>query len=145
MRTTLTQLLAPGVAAAALCASAIVGLSNPPAAPAAPGDPFTPQPNTWCPGRMGPMGFENVQWDPTVCHVWYTVPSGMGNVMVLDRDGNPMNVGILADVPPPTLTPPPPPPPPPPHPFCSPRGALIIIPPICDEIGVDIPPGSVHN
>ena len=111
-----------------------------PTSPAAPGDPFTPQPNTWCPGRMGPMGFENVQWDPNVCHVWYTVPSGTGKVMVLDRDGNPMNVGILADVPAPTLTPPPPPPP---HPFCSPRGALIIIPPICDTIGVDIPPGSV--
>jgi hypothetical protein len=24
----------------------------------------------------------------------------------------------------------------PPHPFCTPRGGLIIIPPICDEIGV---------
>ncbi len=132
-------LLTGGVLAAA-CG---IALAVPGPSRAAPGDPFTPQPNTWCPGRMGPMGFENVQWDPTVCHVWYTVPSGMGNVMVLDRDGNPMNVGILADVPPPTLTPPPAPPPPPPHPFCSPRGALIIIPPICDTIGVDIPPGSV--
>ena len=29
--------------------------------------------------------------------------------------------------------------------LCSPRGALIIIPPICDEIGVDWPPGSLQN
>lgn len=91
------------------------------------------------------MGFDNVQWNPNVCHTWYTVPSGQGNVMVLDRDGNPMNVGIWADAPPPTLTPPPPPPPAPPHPFCTPRGALIIIPPICDEIGVDLPVGSVSG
>lgn len=133
------------VALGALVAGAAIVASSPDAAQAAPGDPFTPQPNTWCPGRMGPMGFDNVQWDPTVCHIWYTVPSNMGNVMVLDRNGNPMNVGILADVPPPTLTPPPPPPPAPPHPFCTPRGALIIIPPICDEIGVDLPPGSVKQ
>ena len=31
------------------------------------------------------------------------------------------------------------------HPFCSPAGVLIIIPPICDEIGVDWPPGSLQN
>lgn len=114
-------------------------------AQAGPGDPFTPQPNTWCPGQMGPMGFTNLQWDNSVCHTWYTVPFGMGNVPILDLKGQAMASPILADVPPPTLTPAAPPPPPPPHPFCTPRGALIIIPPICDQIGVDLPPGSLNR
>ena len=34
---------------------------------------------------------------------------------------------------------------PPGTPFGSPRGSLIIIPPICDEIGVDLLPGSVSG
>lgn len=136
-------LLAVG-AAGAVAASVIAGPGIPFAA-AAPGDPFTPQPNTWCPGRMGPMGFTNLGWDPNVCHTWYTVPFGMGNVPIYDLQGNAMRSPILADVPAPTLTPAPPPPPPPPHPFCTPRGALIIIPPICDEIGVDLPQGSVSG
>ena len=33
----------------------------------------------------------------------------------------------------------PPPPPPPPTPFCTPRGGLFIVGPICDEIGVGPP------
>jgi hypothetical protein len=32
-----------------------------------------------------------------------------------------------------------PPPPPPAHPFCTPRGGLFIVGPICDEIGVGPP------
>jgi hypothetical protein len=32
-----------------------------------------------------------------------------------------------------------PPPPPPPTPFCTPRGGLFIVGPICDEIGVGPP------
>jgi hypothetical protein len=35
--------------------------------------------------------------------------------------------------------------PPPGMPFCSPRGSLIIIPPICDEIGYDWPPSSLRR
>jgi hypothetical protein len=35
--------------------------------------------------------------------------------------------------------PPPPPPPPAPTPFCTPRGGLFIVGPICDEIGVGPP------
>ncbi|MGA8332135.1 MAG: hypothetical protein WB777_23025 [Mycobacterium sp.] len=60
---------------------------------------------------------------------------GKGNV----RFGGTANDSfVLADVPAPVYDPPPPPPPSPqpPHPFCTPRGGLIIIPPICDEIGV---------
>jgi hypothetical protein len=96
-------------------------------------DPFAAQPNGWCPGEALP--FNNIQWDMGVCHTWYTVPFGQGNVRMLDLEGNPLDSFISADIPAPMLTPPPPPPPPGPRPFCSPRGALIIIPPICDEIG----------
>ena len=54
-------------------------------------------------------------------------------------------------VPPPVAPPPPVGPapaplaPPPGMPFCSPRGSLFIIPPICDEIGYDWPPGSLKR
>jgi hypothetical protein len=95
--------------------------------------PFAAQPNDWCPGEALP--FNNIQWDMGVCHTWYTVPFGQGNVRMVDLQGNPLDSFISADIPAPMLTPPPQPPPPGPRPFCSPRGALIIIPPICDEIG----------
>jgi len=107
-------------------------------------DPFPAQPHSWCPGEALP--FNNIQWDMGACHTWYTVPFGQGNVRMVDLKGNPLDSFISADIPAPMLTPPPPPPPlPPGTPFCSPRGALIIIPPICDEIGVDLPPGSVKH
>jgi alkanesulfonate monooxygenase SsuD/methylene tetrahydromethanopterin reductase-like flavin-dependent oxidoreductase (luciferase family) len=114
------------------------------AAGTAQADPFAAQPHSWCPGQALP--FNNIQWDTGVCHTWYTVPFGQGNVRMVDLHGNPLDSFISADLPAPMLTPPPPPPPPPPGtPFCSPRGALIIIPPICDEIGVDLPPGSLQR
>ncbi|UMB70462.1 hypothetical protein [Mycobacterium paraterrae] len=97
-------------------------------------DPFAAQPHSWCPGQALP--FSNIQWNMGVCHTWYEVPFGKGNVRIVDLHGNPLDSFISADIPAPMLTPPPPPPPKPPHPFCTPRGALIIIPPICDEIGV---------
>lgn len=133
------------VLTAALCAAGAAAAGMLPTANAGPGDTFTPQPNTWCPGDGGPLGFENLGWDPTVCHVWYTVPFGEGNTPIYDLQGNAMASPVLADVPPPVRTEPPAPPPGPPVPFCSPRGSLILIPPICDEIGVDIPPGSVNR
>jgi hypothetical protein len=77
-----------------------------------------------------------MQWAMGVCHTWYEVPFGQGNVRMVDTHGNPVNSFVSADTPAPVFTPPPSPPPPPPHPFCTPRGNLIIIPPICDEIGV---------
>ena len=114
------------------------------AAGTAQADPFAAQPHSWCPGQALP--FNNIQWGMGVCHTWYTVPFGQGNVRMVDVQGNSLDSFISADIPAPMLTPPPPPPPPPPGtPFCSPRGALIIIPPICDEIGVDLPPGSLQR
>jgi hypothetical protein len=106
-------------------------------------DPYQAPPNNWCPGQAKP--FPHIRWDESVCHTWYTVPAGTGNVLMVDLQGNPVDSWISADIPAPAFTPPPPPPPAAPHPFCTPRGAFIIIPPICDEIGVDIPPGSVKQ
>jgi hypothetical protein len=97
-------------------------------------DPFSPQPHSWCPGQGVP--YRGIGWDMGVCHTWYIVPVGQGNVPF---GGTTNGSFVLADVPPPVFTPPPPAPPPPPHPFCTPRGGLIIIPPICDEIGVHVP------
>jgi hypothetical protein len=94
-------------------------------------DPFAAQPHSWCPGQGLP--FRGIEWDMGVCHTWYVVPVGQGNVRFAgSTDGS----FVSADIPAPVFTPPPPPPPAPPHPFCTPRGGLIIIPPICDEIGV---------
>ena len=94
-------------------------------------EPFSPQPHSWCPGQGLP--FRGIEWDMGVCHTWYVVPVGQGNVRFAgSTDGS----FVSADIPAPTFTPPPPPPPAPSHPFCTPRGGLIIIPPICDEIGV---------
>jgi hypothetical protein len=111
---------------------------------AAQADTFSAQPHSWCPGEALP--FNNIQWDMKMCHTWYTVPFGQGNVRMVDLKGNPLDSFIAADIAAPVFEAPPPPPPlPPGTPFCSPRGALIIIPPICDEIGVDLPPGSVKH
>jgi hypothetical protein len=97
-------------------------------------DPFAAQPHSWCPGQGLP--FPGIQWDMGVCHTWYEVPFGQGNVRMNDVHGNPVSSFVSADIPAPVFNAPPSPPPPPPHPFCTPRGNLIIIPPICDEIGV---------
>jgi hypothetical protein len=94
-------------------------------------DTFSPQPHSWCPGQGVP--YRGIGWDMGVCHTWYIVPMGQGNVPF---GGTTNGSFVLADVPAPVFTPPPPPPPPPPHPFCTPRGGLFIVGPICDEIGV---------
>jgi hypothetical protein len=131
----LSRLATTVVAAGAVTTAGLVLSAN-----TAQADPFAAQPHSWCPGEALP--FDNIQWDMSMCHTWYYVPFGQGNVRMVDLKGNPLDSFIAADGPAPILTPPPPPPPLPPHPFCSPRGALIIIPPICDEIGVDLHPAQ---
>lgn len=121
------------VAAAVVAAGVIAGAGLVLDTATAHADPFPAQPHSWCPGQALP--FQNLQWDMGVCHTWYIVPFGQGNVRMVDLKGNALDSFISADGPAPILTPPPPPPPAPPHPFCTPRGSLIIIPPICDEIG----------
>ena len=138
MMNRLSKVQLPLVAVGAVAAVVALGTGS------AQADPFPAEPHSWCPGQALP--FNNIQWDMGVCHTWYTVPFGQGNVRMVDLHGNPLDSFISADIPAPMQTPPPPPPPlPPGTPFCSPRGSLIIIPPICDEIGVDMPPGSVHR
>jgi hypothetical protein len=97
-------------------------------------DPGTDMAYNWCPGQALP--FRNLQWDMSVCHTYYIVPVGTGDVRMVDLHGNPIDSFISADIPAPVFAPPPPPPPPPPgQPFCTPRGGLFIVGPICDEIG----------
>ena len=99
-------------------------------------------PTQWCPGQALPESM--IRWDMNVCHTWFYVPMGTGNVKLAGLDGSEVPSWISADTAPPVLTPSPPQPLPPGTPFCSPRGALIPIGPICDEIGVDMPAGSVR-
>lgn len=127
---------------AAACAIAAGGLTL--SVVTAHADPVTAQPTSWCPGQALP--FPMIQWDMNVCHTWYTVPSGQGNVTMVALNGDAIDSWIFADGPAPVLNPAPQPAGPPPGtPFCTPRGAFIIIPPICDEIGVDWPPGSLNR
>ena len=100
----------------------------------------------WCPGNAVPPGSQVVRWDWNLCHDWYWNSEGIvdvGTNTMFPWSGTPHP----AAPPPPVVAGPPQAPlqKPPGTPFCSPRGALIIIPPICDEIGVDWPPGSVQR
>jgi hypothetical protein len=100
----------------------------------------------WCPGDALYSWSNMIAWDWNVCHDWYWNSEGIVDVIsntMYPWSGGPPHP---AAPPPPIVgTPPPPPQKPPGTPFCSPRGALIIIPPICDEIGVDWPPGSLRR
>lgn len=131
-----TRTLKSTIAAALLCGSVAVTVFALAPVPvhADPNDTFAAQPHSWCPGQALP--FRGTQWDMGVCHTWYEVPFGQGNVRMVNLQGNPVSSFVSADISAPVFTPPPSPPPPPPHPFRTPRGNLIIIPPICDEIGV---------
>ena len=86
-RTLAAALLSGGVAVAALATGT---------AQAAPGDNFS-QPHQWCPGQSLPM--DDVHWDNNICHTYYYVYFGQGNVAQNIWDGD---------------NPPAPPPPPPP-------------------------------
>ena len=99
----------------------------------------------WFPGDPPPPGGQVLTWDWNVPHDWYWNSDGI--VDVTTNTIYPWNgTGPRPAAPPPVVGPPPPPQGPPPGtPFCSPRGSLIIIPPICDEIGVDWPPGSLRR
>jgi hypothetical protein len=122
------------VAASGTLALAGLGLC----AGAARADPGSPNVMTWCPGQALPD--RNIRWDMNVCHNYFIAPLGTGNVPMVDFRGNSSQSWFSADIPPPVYAPPPPPPPPPPgQPFCTPRGGLFIVGPICDEIGVGPP------
>jgi len=135
-----TSRLATAVAVSGAIAAVGVAMS----AATAQANPYQAPTTTWCPGEALP--FQNIEWDMNGCHTWFMTPTGTGNVRMVDLQGSPLDSFISADIPAPILTPPPPPAPLPfGTPFCSPRGSLFIIGPICDEIGVDMPPGSVRR
>jgi hypothetical protein len=97
-------------------------------------DPSSPNVMTWCPSQALPD--RGIRWDMNVCHNYFIAPLGTGNVPMVDFRGNSSQSWFSADIPPPVYAPVPPPPPPPPgQPFCTPRGGLWIVGPICDEIG----------
>jgi hypothetical protein len=98
----------------------------------------------WCPGDAAIPGSQVLSWDWNVCHDWYWNSEGIVDVATMTIypwSGTPHQT---APPPPITNSAPAPMTKPPGTPFCSPRGSLIIIPPICDEIGVDWPPGSLR-
>jgi hypothetical protein len=71
-------------------------------------------PNRWCPGSAsGPV---NLNWDVHVCHTYYYVPVGNGNVAPNIWEGN---------------NPPTTPPPPPPKPDCPPWATIFSGPAEC--------------
>ena len=83
--------------------------------------PAVAQGYTWCPGQRLPSA--GLGWDMNVCHTFYTVPFGTGNVPMFDVNGNPLNSYMWADSPPPPLGPPPPLPPRPAH--CPPWNVIL--------------------
>ena len=88
----------------------------------------------WCPGDPAIPGSQVLSWDWNICHDWYWNSEGIVDVntmTIYPWSGAPHQVA-----PPPLRSAPAPDPLPPGIPFCSPRGSLIIIPPICDEIGL---------
>lgn len=99
----------------------------------------------WLPGQPPPPGGQVLTWDWNVPHDWYW--SSEGIVDVTTNTMYPWSGSPHPASPPPAPVGAPPAPlqPPPGMPFCSPRGSLIIIPPICDEIGYDWPPGSLRR
>jgi hypothetical protein len=83
--------------------------------------PAQPAGYTWCPGQ--PLPSQGLGWDMHVCHTFYTVPFGTGNVPMVDVNGNPLDSYMWADSPPPPLGPPPPLPPRPA--YCPPWNVII--------------------
>lgn len=76
---------------------------------------------TWCPGQPLPAPpTVTFDWDMNVCHDWWYVPAGQGNVKVTDiNTGEPVDFAYYWIGSPPVRTPPPPPPPPAPGSYCA--------------------------
>ena len=99
----------------------------------------------WCPGDPAIPGSQVLSWDWNVCHDSGHLGNSEGIVDVSTSTIYPWS-GTPHQVAPPPLPMGPAPSlsPPPGMPFCSPRGSLIIIPPICDEIGYQLAAGIVE-
>jgi hypothetical protein len=100
-----------GLATAALLSGGVTGVVGPATADAWPGCPndHPSGPCRWCPGDppvpTGNHVTNPVRWDESVCHTYWYVPFGQGNVAQNILEGD---------------APPPPPPPPPPALYCDP-------------------------
>lgn len=77
---------------------------------------------TWCPGQPPPIAGMEFDWDMNVCHDYWFVSPGRGNVGI-KMEGKPMDSWMWIDSVPAEVIPqgPPPPPPPPPAPgsYCA--------------------------
>ena len=75
---------------------------------------------TWCPGQPVPLGpLAQFGWDPNVCHDYWYVPFGEGNVSITDGNtGEPIDSHIWIGSEP-VRTPPPPAAPPEPGSYCA--------------------------
>ncbi|MEV3900998.1 hypothetical protein AB0K11_01620 [Mycobacterium sp. NPDC050551] len=75
---------------------------------------------TWCPGQPVPLGpLADFGWDDNVCHDYWYVPFGEGNVPITNiPTGEPVKSHIWIGSPP-GRTPPPPPAPPAPGSYCA--------------------------
>jgi len=107
--------IATGVAGAGVLAAAALALG------AGAASAQQPPTGTWCPGQPPLIVGMELDWDPNVCHDYWYVPNGQGNVGV-KLDGKPMDSWIwIGSVPPgmENLKPPPPPPPPAPGSWCA--------------------------
>jgi len=76
---------------------------------------------TWCPGQ--PLPRHGLGWDMNVCHTFWTVQAGTGNVPMFDVNGNQQASSFWMDSPPPPPGPPPPLPPRPAH--CPPWNVIL--------------------
>lgn len=76
---------------------------------------------TWCPGQPLPLSDAVFGWDMNVCHDYWFVNPGEGNVPIT-ASGVQLASYVRIGSPPPglaNLTPPPPPPPPAPGSYCA--------------------------
>jgi hypothetical protein len=71
-------LLSGGVAVAGLGLAAGTAQADPVLAPLFPAPALSGGPYRWCPGQRLPS--VDVGWDMNVCHTWYRVNNGQGNV-----------------------------------------------------------------
>ena len=113
--TFLTRIVVAAFASGAIAAAGL-GLSAGPAA----ADPPAPT-GTWCPGQPLPLGGAVFGWDMNVCHDYWFVNPGEGNVPV-NVNGVQLGSYVWIGSPPPwwpDVTPPPPPPPPAPDSYCA--------------------------
>lgn len=77
---------------------AVTGLGLAAGSAHATGGPFQ-----WCPGQPLDRALANIAWDMNVCHTWYAVAYGQGNVSRTDGGGSSVWEGPDPPMGPPTM------------------------------------------